>query len=67
MDLNLKNKTAFISGSTSGIGYTTAKILLQEGMKVYIVTGMKNLLHDVLNFFRSVNKMCKIKLCVRYW
>ena len=34
MDLNLKNKTAFISGSTSGIGYTTAKILLQEGMKV---------------------------------
>ena len=25
MDLNLKNKTAFISGSTSGIGYTTAK------------------------------------------
>ena len=31
-----KNKTAFISGSTSGIGYTTAKILLQEGMKVYI-------------------------------
>lgn len=36
MDLNLKNKTAFISGSTSGIGYTTAKILLQEGMKVYI-------------------------------
>ena len=36
MDLNLKNKTAFISGSTSGIGYTTAKILLQEGMRVYI-------------------------------
>ena len=36
MDLHLKNKTAFISGSTSGIGYTTAKILLQEGMKVYI-------------------------------
>ena len=35
MDLHLKNKTAFISGSTSGIGYTTAKILLQEGMKVY--------------------------------
>ena len=36
MDLKLKDKTAFISGSTSGIGYTTAKILLQEGMTVYI-------------------------------
>ena len=36
MDLNLKGKTALITGSTSGIGFTTAKILLQEGMTVYI-------------------------------
>ena len=36
MDLNLKGKIAFISGSTSGIGFTTARILLEEGMKVYI-------------------------------
>jgi len=28
MDLKLKDKTAFISGSTSGIGYAVAKILL---------------------------------------
>src|SRR6056300_96820 len=36
MDLKLKGKTAFISGSTSGIGFATAQVLLKEGMKVYI-------------------------------
>ena len=36
MDLNLKGKTALVTGSTSGIGYTTAKILLKEGVTVYI-------------------------------
>jgi NAD(P)-dependent dehydrogenase (short-subunit alcohol dehydrogenase family) len=36
MDLQLKNKTAFISGSTSGIGFATAKNLLQEGAIVII-------------------------------
>jgi len=36
MDLKLKNKTAFISGSTSGIGYATALHLLEEGVNVVI-------------------------------
>ena len=36
MDLNLKGKTALITGSTSGIGFATAKILLKEGVTVYI-------------------------------
>ena len=34
MDLKIKNKVAFISGSSSGIGYATAKVLLNEGAKV---------------------------------
>ena len=36
MDLQLTNKTAFISGSTAGIGFATAKRLLQEGASVII-------------------------------
>ena len=36
MNLQLKDKTAFISGSTSGIGFATAKALLKEGANVII-------------------------------
>lgn len=36
MDLQLTNKTAFISGSTAGIGFATAKRLVQEGAAVII-------------------------------
>src|SRR5688500_239472 len=36
MDLQLKGKTAFVSGSTQGIGYAIAKQLLQEGVAVTI-------------------------------
>ncbi len=36
MDLLLHDKTAFISGSTAGIGYAIAKRLLQEGTTVII-------------------------------
>ncbi|MFK7982146.1 MAG: SDR family NAD(P)-dependent oxidoreductase, partial [Saprospiraceae bacterium] len=36
MDLQLKNKTVFITGSTGGIGFATAKLFLQEGAAVFI-------------------------------
>src|SRR4030095_9156608 len=36
MDLKLKDKTAFISGSTAGIGYAIANRLLVEGARVII-------------------------------
>lgn len=36
MDLQLKGKTAFVSGSTQGIGFAIAKRLLQEGASVTI-------------------------------
>jgi NAD(P)-dependent dehydrogenase (short-subunit alcohol dehydrogenase family) len=36
MDLQLKDKRAFVSGSTQGIGYAIAKALLEEGATVVI-------------------------------
>ncbi len=36
MDLQLRDKIVFISGSTSGIGFCVAKTFLQEGAIVYI-------------------------------
>ena len=36
MDLKLNDKTAFITGSSQGIGYSTALNLLKEGATVYI-------------------------------
>jgi NAD(P)-dependent dehydrogenase (short-subunit alcohol dehydrogenase family) len=36
MDLQLKGKTALITGSTQGIGFAAAKFLAEEGVTVYI-------------------------------
>ncbi len=36
MDLKLKGKLAFVSGSTAGIGFAIAKRLLNEGADVVI-------------------------------
>ena len=36
MDLQLKNKTALVSGSTAGIGYAIAKQLAHEGAHVIV-------------------------------
>src|SRR5215217_4692958 len=36
MDLGIKGKLALVSGSTQGIGYAAAKLLLQEEARVII-------------------------------
>ena len=36
MDLQLKGKTALVSGSTGGIGFAIAELLVKEGATVYI-------------------------------
>ena len=37
MDLSLKGKSALVLGSTKGIGYGIAKVLLDQGARVGIV------------------------------
>lgn len=49
MDLKLKNKTAFITGSTAGIGFATAKVLLQEGATVIINGRTKKGINDAID------------------
>ena len=41
MDLNIEGKKVFISGSTKGIGFETARLFLNEGAKV-IINGRTN-------------------------
>jgi NAD(P)-dependent dehydrogenase (short-subunit alcohol dehydrogenase family) len=36
MDLELKNKAAFVSGSTAGIGLAIASRLAREGAEVWL-------------------------------
>lgn len=52
MDLNLRNKYAFITASTSGIGKTTADAFLREGAIVIINGRNQDKLEDTLNGFR---------------
>jgi NAD(P)-dependent dehydrogenase (short-subunit alcohol dehydrogenase family) len=55
MDLQLKDKTAFVSGSTAGIGYAVASALLKEGATVIINgrtdVGVNNALVDLRSLY----------------
>ncbi|MFQ3340617.1 MAG: NAD(P)-dependent dehydrogenase (short-subunit alcohol dehydrogenase family) [Flavobacteriaceae bacterium] len=60
MDLNLKGKIAFISGSTSGIGFTTARILLAEGMKVYINGRKKETVNNAVTNLQTITESTEV-------
>ncbi|NUY80285.1 SDR family oxidoreductase [Flavobacterium sp. MAH-1] len=53
MDLQLKNKTALVTGSTAGIGFATAKLLLKEGAKVYINGRKQNGIDEAINRLKN--------------
>ena len=49
MDLQLKGKRAFISGSTRGIGYAVARTLAAEGAAVVLHGRTPDAVHDAVN------------------
>lgn len=53
MDLQLKDKTAFVSGSTAGIGFAIAKRLLEEGATVIINGRTKESVDKALQDLKS--------------
>lgn len=53
MDLQLLNKTVFISGSTAGIGFATANRFLNEGAKVIINGRTKESVDKAVSELRS--------------
>ncbi|WP_343669232.1 SDR family oxidoreductase [Chitinophaga sp.] len=60
MDLQLKGKTAFISGSSQGIGFAIAEQLLQEGAAVIINGRNKEKLDQAVAQLRSLGMVSGI-------
>ncbi|MGB3145800.1 MAG: SDR family oxidoreductase [Maribacter sp.] len=50
---DLKNKVAYITGGTKGIGFGVAKSLLDQGMKVAISGRSKNSVDKALKYFNN--------------
>lgn len=55
LNLNLKNKKVFISGSTKGIGYETARLFLEEGATVIINGRTKYSVDNALSKLNNKN------------
>ena len=55
MNLDLKDKKVFISGSTKGIGFETAKLFLEEGSSVIINGRTKEGVETALNKLNNKN------------
>src|SRR6516225_2076878 len=61
MDLQLKGKTALISGSTAGIGFATAKLLAAEGVTDYINGRTKARIDEAIKQIRSEVENADVK------
>ncbi len=56
MDLQLNNKTAFISGSTAGIGFSIAKALADEGANVIVNGRSESSVKQAIKSLKSTAK-----------
>lgn len=60
MDLKLAQKTAFISGSTAGIGFATAKRFLEEGATVIINGRSQESVDKAIAALKSENESAQV-------
>ncbi|WP_448702876.1 SDR family NAD(P)-dependent oxidoreductase [Mucilaginibacter sp. AW1-3] len=60
MNLELNNKTAFISGSTAGIGYAIAESLVREGASVIINGRTQASIDQAIAGLKQVNSEAKV-------
>jgi len=61
MDLQLTGKTVFISGSTAGIGFSTAQTFISEGAKVYINGRTKPSLDKAIDHIKTTSPDAKVE------
>lgn len=66
MDLNLKNKTAVVCGSTQGIGKAVALELAAMGANIILVARSKDKLETVLHELNQINKANHSYVCVDF-
>ena len=61
MDLGLTNKIALVTGSSRGLGYACAEVLLNEHAKTIINSrSLQNLQSAKENLYKSTQKMADI-------
>jgi NAD(P)-dependent dehydrogenase (short-subunit alcohol dehydrogenase family) len=61
MDLKLRDKLAFVTGSTAGIGFAIAKALAAEGARVIINGRTEKRVTEAMNSLRASNPSAKLQ------
>ena len=64
MDLKLTGKSILITGSTSGIGYARAKLLLEEGALVYINGRNEDTVNKSISKLKNENPNAEVRAFV---
>ena len=65
--MNLKNKTAIVTGGTKGIGRAIAEALLREGVSVCISARISSEIDDAVKSLTSLGQVIGFKVDVRVY